>query len=46
VYRENLPFLWKFTDLDKKSNQVILVALRLLQAILLTSQLINPDEYW
>jgi hypothetical protein len=46
VFADNLPFLWKYTDFDLNANRIILVVLRLLQAVFLTSQMVNPDEYW
>lgn len=46
LYADNFPFLWKYTDLDHLPNLIILVAIRILQAIFMTNQLVNPDEYW
>ena len=37
VFNDNLPILWKYTDLDLSANRLILVVLRIVQAIFLTS---------
>jgi len=37
VFNDNLPILWKYTDLDLSANRLILVILRIAQAVLLTS---------
>ena len=37
VLNDNLPFLWKHTDLDQSTNRLILVVLRIVQAVFLTS---------
>ena len=40
------PLLWRFTDLDRKRNVCILIAIRLLTAVFLTYNKMDPDEYW
>ena len=37
VFNDNLPILWKYTDLDLSANRLILVVLRIVQAVFLTS---------
>jgi hypothetical protein len=37
VFNDNLPILWKYTDLDLSANRLILLVLRIAQAIFLTS---------
>ena len=37
VFNHNLPILWKYTDLDLSANRLILVFLRIVQAVFLTS---------
>ena len=46
VYADNFPFLWKYTDLDHVPNLLLLMTIRVHQAIFITNQLVNPDEYW
>ena len=46
LFLDNFPYLWKYTDLDRLSNLLILIAIRILQAVFITNQLVNPDEYW
>ena len=37
VFNDNLPILWKYTDLDLSANRLILLVLRIAQAVFLTS---------
>ena len=46
IFDKNFPILWRFTDLDVGFNFWLLVLLRLLQSIFLTSSMCHPDEYW
>lgn len=46
IFEDNFPFLWKFTDLDVSFNFWLLVLIRLLQSVFLTSSMCHPDEYW
>lgn len=45
VFEDNV-FGWKYTDLDDFGNWLMLAALRLIQALFLTSNMVHPDEYW
>jgi len=38
--------LYSMTDLDKKSNFVLVAILRLFMAIFFTKNSLYPDEYW
>jgi len=46
IFEKNFPIIWQFTDLDLRFNFWLLVLLRLLQSIFLTSSMCHPDEYW
>jgi len=38
--------LYGMTDLDKKSNIVLVAILRLFMAIFFSKNMLHPDEYW
>jgi hypothetical protein len=38
--------LYSMTDLDKKSNIVLVAILRLFMAIFFSKNMLHPDEYW
>ena len=40
------PLLWSLTDLDQKRNWVLLILIRVIQAVFFTYINIHPDEYW
>lgn len=43
---ETFPLIWRFTDLDRKSNLLLIIIIRLLQAVFISKTMVHPDEYW
>lgn len=45
-YLQNCVPFWRFTDLDDPRNWLMLVVLRVVQALFMTKNMVHPDEYW
>ena len=45
-YQQVLPLVWRFTDLDLKFNWYLVMLIRFIQAMTITSTMWCADEYW
>jgi hypothetical protein len=45
-YSHYLPLVWRFTDLDQSFNWYLVMLIRFVQAMTITSTMWCADEYW
>ena len=46
IFERNFPLVWKYTDLDVRTNFVLLVVFRIILALFFTYTTMDADEYW